>query len=168
MHTYKFETNLDYVLGHGSFGNLYAGTYRIQPNTADGQNRNRESDIVVKLIPKDYVPAKNQAARKDFKGPELSHPNVVKVLKILEDETYFYIFSEKENVNLSKFLESSQLKPLPEKSVRYVAHQIAGGLAYLHKNRVVLRDLNLLNIVFHFDGNADIFRTTFKICDHGE
>jgi serine/threonine protein kinase len=99
----------------------------------------------------------------------LHHPNIVKILDILEPEDgtppaaagtaaapdggggpnvmfkNLYVVLEDGGMDLKKFLESS--KELTDEQIRHISRQICCAVAYLHSCRVVHRDLKPANIL---------------------
>lgn len=50
-------------------------------------------------------------------------------------------------------------KPLTEPQIRYVCHGICKGLAYLHKNKVIHRDLKAGNVLLTMDADVKLGNT---------
>jgi STE20-like kinase len=47
-------------------------------------------------------------------------------------------------------------KPLTENQIRYVCHEICKGLEFLHKNKVIHRDLKAGNVLLTLDGDVKL------------
>jgi serine/threonine protein kinase len=47
-------------------------------------------------------------------------------------------------------------KPLTESQIRYVCHEICTGLEFLHKNKVIHRDLKAGNVLLTLDGDVKL------------
>ncbi|GMM32361.1 polo kinase [Martiniozyma asiatica (nom. inval.)] len=89
----------------------------------------------------------------------MSHPNIVEFIDCFEDDVNVYILLEIcPNQSLMDLLKHRKLLSEPE--TRFFMVQIIGAIKYLHRRRVVHRDLKLGNIFF--DPNMDL-----KIGDFG-
>ncbi|GME82482.1 unnamed protein product [Ambrosiozyma monospora] len=85
----------------------------------------------------------------------MSHPNIVQFVDCFEDEVNVYILLEIcPNQSLMDLLKNRKLLTEPE--VRYFMVQIIGAVKYLHRRRVVHRDLKLGNIFFDPEMNLKI------------
>ncbi|ODV86988.1 hypothetical protein CANARDRAFT_6551 [[Candida] arabinofermentans NRRL YB-2248] len=83
------------------------------------------------------------------------HPNIVQFVDCFEDDINVYILLEIcPNQSLMDLLKNRKLVSEPE--VRFFMTQIVGAIKYLHRRRVVHRDLKLGNIFFDPDMNLKI------------
>ncbi|HLG98295.1 MAG TPA: protein kinase [Bryobacteraceae bacterium] len=89
----------------------------------------------------------------------LSHPNIVTIYDIAEEDGLAYIFMEcVDGPSLEKILNDQQA--LDQKTIFSVLRQTATALDYAHKKGIVHRDIKPANILIH-EG------TTAKIADFG-
>lgn len=51
-------------------------------------------------------------------------------------------------------------KPLTEPQIRYVCHEMCKGLAFLHKMKVIHRDLKAGNVLLTLDGEVKLGKKT--------
>lgn len=85
----------------------------------------------------------------------LSHPNIVTIYDILEEQGLAYIFMEFVNgPTLDKQLGSDQ--PPNGATLLNVLRQTASALDYAHKKGIVHRDIKPANLMIHDDGAAKI------------
>ena len=107
---------------------------------------------------------------------DISHPNIVNLIEIKENSKYCFIVTEYCNGgNLSNCLEKYQDEndnAFPEEIVQYLMRQIMDAVRYLHKNKILHRDLKLDNILVHYDNENDklknnIMKGKIKIIDFG-
>ena len=107
---------------------------------------------------------------------KLNHPNVAKLIKLIDNETQTHLLLVMEYCNggtLSECLEKFKKfkgKPFTEEIVQYLTKQIVEALIYLHDNNIIHRDLKLENIMVHFDNNNDkenlnMMKAKIKIID---
>lgn len=89
---------------------------------------------------------------------KLEHPGIVKVLDIGKtSEDHCYIISEYLDVlSLEQILEHHTQKGTAFEQIAYCLMEIARGLAYAHKNRLLHRDLNPTNILLLSNGELKI------------
>jgi serine/threonine protein phosphatase PrpC len=94
--------------------------------------------------------------REEEIGTRLSHPGVLKVIKVEGQKSRPYLVMEfLDGETLASLLEKR--KPFPEtEAVRY-ASQICAALDYLHTNGVTHRDLKPQNIMVCRDGSLRLF-----------
>jgi serine/threonine protein kinase/beta-lactam-binding protein with PASTA domain len=85
----------------------------------------------------------------------LSHPNIVTVYDVGEDDDLHYIVMELvEGITLKKFIERKDR--LEIKEAVGIAIQIAQGLECAHKNKIIHRDVKPQNIIISRDGKVKV------------
>mmetsp|Transcript_25403 Transcript_25403/g.44891 ORF Transcript_25403/g.44891 Transcript_25403/m.44891 type:complete len:604 (-) Transcript_25403:145-1956(-) len=78
---------------------------------------------------------------------ELSHEKVVKFFNYFEDTEHVYILLEVcPNQTLNEFMRRRPLKRLSEPEAIFYVHELITALQYLHRRRVIHRDLKLGNL----------------------
>ena len=106
----------------------------------------------------------------------LKHPNIVKFEDVKKTKKHFYIVMEYCNGGeLSKALEKYQEKygrSLPEEIVQYLMRQIINAFQYIHKLKIIHRDIKLDNILLNYETeedkkNLNLMKASVKIIDFG-
>jgi len=157
-------------LGSGSYGEVFL------------YQQNKTNNIyAVKMIDKSraknsknykYLVSELQILRK------LNHPNIAKLIKVIDNETQIHLLIVMEYCNggsLLECLEKFKLKynmPFTEEIVQYLTKQIVEALVYIHGINIIHRDLKSENIMVHFDNNYDkenlnMMKARIKIIDFG-
>ena len=125
-----YDINYTEMIGSGSFGYVYMAT-------------NKEGKTVaVKVVPfREHSESDIRNAQKCLKL-ENKHPNILDIYHVLHNK---YIFMEYcEFGNLRKFFNRRELST--KEKVRLMA-QIADGIAHLHANDIIHRDVKPENIL---------------------
>ena len=124
-------------LGKGGFAKCYEFT-----------NLETERVLAAKIIPKASLKKSRhrQKLLSEIKiHRSLNHPHVVKFEHVFEDNENVYILLEMcTNQTLNDLCK--RRKRLTEFEAQYYIYQMVGALKYLHKNRVIHRDLKLGNL----------------------
>ncbi len=149
---------------------ILSGRYEIQEKIGvggmavvyRGRDLKLERNVTVKVLKEEFT------AEDDFKSrfttearsaARLSHPNIVNVYDVGEDNGIYYIVMEYVHGDtLKKVIKENA--PLDEVVTLSIAIQMAAALANAHKNGVVHRDIKPENILISVDG-------TIKITDFG-
>jgi polo-like kinase 1 len=138
------DINAEKRLGRGGFGRVFAGTRR-----SDGER------FAVKVVPRYKLDSAQTRARMYSEvsiGRTLVHPNIVGTLLSMEDRSNFYVVMELCDESL---FEKLQAGPLPEPTVVRYTRDLLEGLAYLHDNLVIHRDVKAENLLIR-DGRVKI------------
>ena len=154
----------EYV-GGGSYGQVCRGFDRDNAN----------APVVIKRIPDVFQTSEDalRILREVAILRRLDHPNIVKVVDILEPEPntdpatclthpfhVLYVVFQDGGVDLAKW--SSTVRPhLNADTVRSLMRQMVGAVGYLHRCRVVHRDIKPANILI------DPVTLTLRVADFG-
>ena len=91
---------------------------------------------------------------------ELNHPNIVKLIEVINSQGELTLVFEYLRWDLRKFLDSRK-HALPPMIVKSYAYQIIAGLCYCHCHRIIHRDMKPQNLLMDESGKF------IKICDFG-
>ncbi len=157
VRAFKFKTqNLFYriveKIGMGCFGKVYLAT-QILTNTP----------VALKVISKSDIQAKNYRSKieKEIEVLKLinSHRYVIKLMEVFEDDnSVYFVFEYVKNGDLVQYFRQNPLMEEPE--LKQFFHKILKGVEYLHRNKVIHRDIKLDNILLDEDLQP-------KLCDFG-
>lgn len=85
----------------------------------------------------------------------LSHPNIVNVYDVGEDNGLYYIVMELiEGITLKKYIEKKG--KLPVKEAVSIAIQVAQGIEAAHNNHIIHRDIKPQNIIISREGKVKV------------
>ncbi len=114
--------------------------------------------VAIKILKQEYSNDKNFITK--FRGEAqsaagLSHPNIVSVYDVGEDNGLHYIVMELvEGITLKKFIEKKGR--LAIKEAVGIAIQIAQGLEAAHNNHIIHRDIKPQNIMISREGKVKV------------
>ncbi|KAG0265475.1 hypothetical protein DFQ27_000612 [Actinomortierella ambigua] len=132
-------------LGRGNFGKVYRASWNGKRVAAKQFTLRGEDALIEEEI---------KAHR------ELSHPNIIKMLGLEpHDQTMVMILEFCDNGSLKAALQGRLILDWHAKS--RIARETAAGLAYLHANNVLHRDLRSSNVLL--DADASVRLTDFGI-----
>ena len=107
---------------------------------------------------------------------KINHPNIVKLIEVKKTRSHIYIVTEFCNGgsltdNLNKYIQKNR-KAFSEEIVQYIMKQICSAIYYLHKNKIIHRDLKLDNILMNFPSeidkvNLNLLKAEVKLIDFG-
>lgn len=114
--------------------------------------------VAIKVLKEEYSSDKNFVVK--FRGEAqsvagLSHPNVVNVFDVGEENGLYYIVMELvEGMTLKKFIERKG--KLEVKEAIGIAVQIAQGMEAAHVNHIIHRDIKPQNIIISKEGKVKV------------
>lgn len=119
-----------------------------------GKDRKLERYVTIKVLREDFIGDEDFISR--FKSEacsaaRLSHPNIVRVYDVGEDEDVYYIVMEYiHGDTLKKAIKEKA--PFDTKSTINVVIQMASAISHAHKNHIIHRDIKPQNILVGTDG----------------
>ena len=135
---YKMEE----TIGQGTYGKVKLATH-IQTN----------EKVAIKIINKKRLinNGDNERILNEIKiMTKLNHPNVLKAFEVFEDEINYYIVMERPiKGDLFNYICSKGRLSMEESS--FIYYQIVNAVDYLHKNKIVHRDMKPENIMLTKD-----------------
>uniref|UniRef100_A0A8D0L8L5 Calcium/calmodulin dependent protein kinase kinase 2 n=1 Tax=Sphenodon punctatus TaxID=8508 RepID=A0A8D0L8L5_SPHPU len=81
---------------------------------------------------------------------KLDHPNVVKLVEVLDDPSEDHLYMGK------PVMEIPTIKPLTEDQARFYFQDLIKGIEYLHYQRIIHRDIKPSNLLVGEDGHIKI------------
>lgn len=114
--------------------------------------------VAIKILKPEYSSDKNFVAKFRAEAQSaagLSHPNIVNVYDVGDDDGLYYIVMELvEGITLKKFIERKGQLEIKE-SIG-IAIQIAQGMEAAHSNHIIHRDIKPQNIIISRDGKVKV------------
>lgn len=132
-------------LGDGAFGKVFKAQHRETKKLAAAKicDLKGEDDLEDFTVEIDIL-------------KECKHPNIVELLEAFFFEGKLWMLIEFCEVGAVDSIMIDLEKPLTEKQIQYLCHEICQGLSYLHKNRVIHRDLKAGNVLLTVDGGVKL------------
>ncbi|XP_064378054.1 calcium/calmodulin-dependent protein kinase kinase 2 isoform X2 [Dromaius novaehollandiae] len=87
---------------------------------------------------------------------KLDHPNVVKLVEVLDDPSEDHLYMVFELVKQGPVMEIPTLKPLTEDKARFYFQDLIKGIEYLHYQKIIHRDIKPSNLLVGEDGHVKI------------
>ena len=155
-------------LGKGSFGEVFL-TKKVKGTELYATKRMGRAEYEK---PENYKRLANEISI--LKG--INHPNIVKLIEVKKTKNHIYIVTEFCNggslfEKLNKYIKAYR-KPFSEEIVQYLMRQLVSAINYLHKNKILHRDLKLDNILVNFPtendkNNMNMLSAQVKLIDFG-
>lgn len=98
----------------------------------------------------------------------IKHPNVVRVLDVFENESFFQMVMEKHGAGMDLFEFVDRRPKLDEPLISYIFRQIVAAVHYLHSLQILHRDIKDENVIIdqHFHAKLiDFGSATFMSAD---
>ncbi|XP_074097042.1 uncharacterized protein LOC141526134 isoform X2 [Cotesia typhae] len=159
LNQYKLLDNI----GQGSFGIV-----KLAYNEEDETHYAMKILSKKKLMKKAGIFGRMAPGRKGVSNPlakvyreiallkKLDHPNVVKLVEVLDDPDEDNLYLVFELVQKGEVLELPTDKPLDEETARIHFRDVVLGVEYLHYQRIVHRDIKPSNLLVDSDGRVKI------------
>lgn len=138
------------ILGSGYFGKVHMAYHRLSGGKV----------AIKTLRKKEYLRAKMDWPPREIAVLKaIEHPHIYRLLDTvtLSDRIHLVL----EFVEGRELCEIVETESIPEEVARYLWRQILTGVAYLHDNNIVHRDLKLENIIVDRRGNCKIIDLGF-------
>lgn len=166
----EFKTNIkDYVealpdewdlgrkIGQGSFGKVYLG-----------RHKKSKQIVAIKVCPMTNEVGNNVSSEEAEVWQTLHHPNIVKLFFAVEEADELILITEymRGGELFDKIVAQGEIEGeehYSERWARGIALDILRGLAYLHENEIVHRDMKPENLLLDKPGK----HFTVKIADFG-
>ena len=135
------------LIGEGGMANVYLGYDTIL-----------ERDVAIKVLRGDLADDEKfvrRFRREAQNASLLSHPNIVQIYDVGEDDGNFYIVMEYINGQTLKQLIKKRGKLTPAETVDIIS-QLTDGLAHAHDSYIIHRDIKPQNIMILEDGMVKI------------
>ncbi|XP_039361279.1 calcium/calmodulin-dependent protein kinase kinase 2 isoform X4 [Mauremys reevesii] len=87
---------------------------------------------------------------------KLDHPNVVKLVEVLDDPSEDHLYMVFELVKQGPVMEVPAIKPLTEDQARFYFQDLIKGIEYLHYQKIIHRDVKPSNLLVGEDGHIKI------------
>ncbi|XP_078523632.1 calcium/calmodulin-dependent protein kinase kinase 2 isoform X2 [Lissotriton helveticus] len=87
---------------------------------------------------------------------KLDHPNVVKLVEVLDDPSEDHLYMVFELVKKGPVMEIPTNTPLTEDQGRFNFHDLIKGIEYLHYQKIIHRDIKPSNLLVGEDGHIKI------------
>ncbi|XP_053985807.1 cyclin-dependent kinase 1-like [Hylaeus anthracinus] len=139
-------------IGEGTYGVVYKGKHKKTGEIVAMKKIRLESDD-------EGMPS--TAIREISLLKELPHPNIVRLMDVLMEETRLYLIFEYLTMDLKKYMDSlGPGKVLEPKMVKSYLYQITRAILFCHKRRILHRDLKPQNLLIDKSG-------VIKVADFG-
>ncbi|CAI2359722.1 unnamed protein product [Moneuplotes crassus] len=130
------------------------------------KHKKKNCKVVFKIYEK-YKLIESQLKKALFKEIELlksvSHPNLIKLYDVLEDEKHIYLIMEYISGGSLQQQMRARSKKITEAEAKKIFMQLSSAIKYLHSNNIYHRDIKLDNILLDFKKNIKIIDFGFSI-----
>lgn len=151
-----FKTTLDFyevgkVIGQGTYGRVHKAVHKLSGR-----------EVAIKTFEKTSIRSAVAMQKIFYEAgvlAKLSHPNIIKLYEIFENEKYYFFVTEfAENRDLRMWLQDKG--PFTEDQLIFIVNDLISVAKYMRSKRVLHRDIKLDNILLDQ-------RFKVKLCDFG-
>jgi [calcium/calmodulin-dependent protein kinase] kinase len=87
---------------------------------------------------------------------KIDHPNIVKLVEVLDDDTHDELYLVFELVEKGPVMEVGTTETFPEETARHYFIDLVLGIEYLHFQKIIHRDLKPSNLLVTDDGHVKV------------
>jgi hypothetical protein len=144
------------MLGHGTFGRVWLVS--VKSPSVNGGSPEGSSKIVFALkIQSKYALLENRMAKSVVQERDimasLHHPFIIQLVHSYQDETYVYMLLKLvQGGELYSALNRGKAHGVPEPQAKFYAACIFEGLTYMHRRKILYRDVKPENILISNQG----------------
>lgn len=114
--------------------------------------------VAIKVLKEEFASDENFVSKFKMEAQaaaRLSHPNIVNVYDVVDEENLHYIVMELiEGITLKNYIEKKEL--LDSKEAIGIAIQVAQGVAAAHEQHIIHRDIKPQNMIISKDGKVKV------------
>lgn len=114
--------------------------------------------VAIKVLKEEFASDENFVSKFKMEAQaaaRLSHPNIVNVYDVVDEENLHYIVMELiEGITLKSYIEKKEL--LDSKEAIGIAIQVAQGIAAAHEQHIIHRDIKPQNMIISKDGKVRV------------
>ncbi|XP_031629687.1 STE20-like serine/threonine-protein kinase isoform X2 [Contarinia nasturtii] len=132
-------------LGDGAFGKVYKAQHKETGNLAAAKmcTLEDEENLSDHMVEIDIL-------------SEIKHPNIVELYEAFSVDDKLWMLIEYCNGGALDSIMVELEKPLTELQIAYVCKHMTEGLSFLHKNKVIHRDLKAGNVLLTMEGGVKL------------
>lgn len=135
------------TVGGGGMANVYLARDTIL-----------DRDVAIKALRMEYANDEEFIARfrrEAHSATSLSHPNIVSIYDVGEEEDLYYMVMEYvDGMTLKKYIQTNG--PVPVEKALDVMRQLTLAITHAHDNGIVHRDIKPQNILIHHNGQVKV------------
>ena len=114
--------------------------------------------VAIKVLKEEFASDENFVSKFKMEAQaaaRLSHPNIVNVYDVVDEDNLHYIVMELiEGITLKSYIEKKEL--LDSKEAIGIAIQVAQGIAAAHEQHIIHRDIKPQNMIISKDGKVKV------------
>jgi MAP/microtubule affinity-regulating kinase len=154
---FKKDYTVGKVVGEGAYASVRVAMFKPL-----------NKKVAIKIYEKFKLrePQRKKSVRREIRILQmLDHPNVVKILDVVETNNHLNIIMEYlDGISLNTYLQTQQNHRASEKSAKTIVRSLAAALEYLHSRQISHRDVKLENIILSEDLSPKLIDFGFSTC----